>query len=209
MLTRFLGAIAAMAIVVVASNYLVQFPVQLQIGSFNLADLLTWGAFTYPIAFLVNDLTNRYFGVRAARIVVLVGFVLAISLSVFLATPRIAIASGTAFLIAQMLDTAIFDRLRAFVWWRAPLTSSVLGSIIDTIIFFSLAFAAGFSALGPNDAFAIETAPLLGLFSLDVPRWVSWALGDFSVKMLVALTLLMPYGVLRLWIADRVLHPAK
>ncbi len=208
MLTRFFAAIAAMAVVVAASNYLVQFPVQGQLGAVNLADLLTWGAFTYPVAFLVNDMTNRYFGVRAARIVVLSGFALAVTLSIYLATPRIAIASGLAFLVAQMLDTAIFDRLRASHWWRAPLISSVLGSIVDTLIFFSLAFAAGLSVLGPNDGFAIEIAPLLGVFSTEVPRWISWALGDFGVKMLVALAMLMPYGILRWWIKDRVLHPA-
>jgi queuosine precursor transporter len=208
MLTRFFPAMAAMAIVVIASNFLVQFPVQLQIGGLNLADLLTWGAFTYPAAFLVNDLTNRHFGVRAARIVVFSGFILAVAASFYLATPRIAMASGAAFLVAQLLDTAIFNRLRAGDWWRAPLISSLLGSTVDTLIFFSLAFSASFAVIGPNDGFAIEAAPLLGMFSYALPRWISWALGDFGVKILVALAMLGPYSLLRLWIADRVLHPA-
>lgn len=209
MLTRIFPAVAAMAAIVVASNFLVQFPVQAQLGGLNLADLLTWGAFTYPIAFLVTDLTNRHFGASAAQLVVLAGFALAVLLSFYLATPRIAIASGSAFLVAQLLDVAIFDRLRASEWWRAPLLSSFVGSIFDTLIFFSLAFSAGFTALGPSDSFAIEAAPLLGLLGLETPRWVSWALGDFGVKTLVALAMLVPYGFLRLWIADRVLHPAS
>ncbi len=189
--------IFAMAVVVIASNVLVQYPVGFLIGGFNLADLLTWGAFTYPAAFLVTDLTNRRFGPAAARRVVLVGFVIAVVLSVILATPRIAIASGSAFLVAQLLDVSIFNRLRRRVWWLPPFVSSFLGSVIDTVIFFSLAFAAGFAFIGPNDAFAIEVAPLFGVFPIaEVPRWMSWALGDFSVKILVALALLAPYGVL-------------
>ena len=208
-LTRFLAAVAAMTVVVALSNYLVQFPLDAAIGTYQLADLLTWGAFTYPVAFLVNDLTNRYFGAATARIVVLAGFVVAVIVSIFLATPRIAIASGSAFLVAQLLDTVVFDRMRAATWWKAPLLSSLLGSIVDTVLFFSLAFAAQFAVLGPNDGFAIEVAPLLGLFSVSVPRWMSWALGDFGVKMLVALVMLAPYGLLRRAIADRVLHPAR
>jgi uncharacterized PurR-regulated membrane protein YhhQ (DUF165 family) len=186
-----------MVAIVVASNFLVQFPVQITIGHYNLGDILTWGAFTYPAAFLVTDLTNRAFGPSRARVVVMFGFAFAVALSIWLATPRIAIASGTAFLTAQMLDVFVFNRLRKGVWWRAPLTSSFLGSIIDTAIFFSLAFAAGFALLGANDAFAVEKAPLLGLFATEVPRWVSWAVGDFGAKMLVALTMLVPYGALR------------
>ena len=119
-----LGVIA-MAIIVTASNFLVQFPIN---------DWLTWGALTYPVAFLVTDLTNRTLGPRAARAVIMAGFVLAVILSVWLATPRIALASGTAFLIAQLLDVAVFDRLRAAVWWRAPLASSTLGSAVDAVI---------------------------------------------------------------------------
>ena len=123
--------VAAMATIVVASNILVQFP----FPHFGLQDLLTWGAFTYPIAFLVTDLTNRRFGPAAARKVVLVGFAIAIVLSVWLATPRIAIASGSAFLVAQLLDVAIFDRLRRNAWWQAPLISTVIGSLVDTALF--------------------------------------------------------------------------
>lgn len=191
-----LVGIAAMAAVVVASNILVQYPVAARIGALNLADLLTWGAFTYPLAFLVNDLTNRRFGPRAARTVVFVGFALAVMLSVYLSTPRIAVASGSAFLVAQLLDIGIFNRLREQAWWRAPVLSSLIGSLVDTLIFFSLAFASVYVVLGPNDAFAIESAPLLGLVDLvEVPRWVSWALGDLAVKIVVALVALGPYRI--------------
>lgn len=189
------GFVAAMCAVVAASNYLVQFPVQATVGGYDFADLLTWGAFTYPVAFLVTDLTNRRFGPGAARIVVLSGFALAVILSIFLASPRIAIASGTAFLTAQLLDVAIFDRLRERRWWQAPLISSVIGSVVDTILFFSIAFAPAFVLFGSNDAFAIEAAPLLGLFAAEAPRWVSWALGDLGVKLIVGLALLVPYGL--------------
>jgi len=189
-------AVAAMAAVVVASNFLVQFPVQASIGKLNLADLLTWGAFTYPLAFLVNDLTNRRFGSSAARLVVLVGFAIAVVLSIYFASPRIAIASGSAFLVAQLLDVGIFNRLRGRAWWRAPVVSSLIGSLVDTVLFFSLAFSAAFSGLGPNDAFAIESAPLVGLMaSFEAPRWVSWALGDLVIKVLIALAALAPYRV--------------
>lgn len=185
-----------MASVVIASNILVQFPVEGRLGNFNLADILTWGAFTYPLAFLVNDLTNRRFGPTAARIVVFAGFALAVLLSVWLATPRIAIASGSAFLVAQLLDIAIFNRLRRASWWRAPVLSSIIGSLVDTVLFFSLAFSAAFSGLGPDDAFAIEAAPLFGLIAgLEGPRWISWALGDLAVKLLVAALALLPYRV--------------
>ncbi len=191
------SAMVAMTIVVVASNILVQYPVDLRIGALNLADLLTWGAFTYPAAFLVNDLTNRRFGPKAARNVVFIGFVVAVALSIWLATPRIAIASGTAFLLAQLLDIAVFNRLRRQSWWKAPVISSLCGSILDTCIFFALAFSSVFSAiLGYNDAFAVEFAPILGVLPLEAPRWASWAIGDFSVKLLVAAALLAPYRLL-------------
>ncbi|WP_099865707.1 VUT family protein [Pararhizobium haloflavum] len=188
--------VAAMAIVVIASNYLVQFPIHATIAGFNLADLFTWGAFAYPIAFLVTDLTNRRFGARVARGVVVVGFLIAVTLSFLLASPRIAIASGSAFLIAQLLDVSIFDRLRHQRWWKAPLISSVVGSLVDTAIFFSMAFAASFTFLGANDDFAISLAPLLGMAALEAPRWVSWALGDLGVKLAVGTVMLIPYGVL-------------
>ncbi|MBO0346634.1 VUT family protein [Roseibium sp. CAU 1637] len=197
-------AILAMASVVVASNYLVQFPVHGSLAGINLADLLTYGAFTYPAAFLVTDLTNRRFGVNAARMVVIAGFVVAVVLSIWLATPRIAIASGSAFLVAQLLDVTIFDRLRRASWWKAPIVSSMIGSVVDTVLFFGLAFAAVFSTLlGFHDDFAVEVAPLFGVFSAEVPRWVSWALGDFAVKVLVSLALLAPYRILMALIAPQ------
>lgn len=182
-----------MAFIVVASNYLVQFPVNYSIGDYNLADLLTWGAFTYPIAFLITDMTNRKFGAKSARIVVAVGFLIAVGLSIWLATPRIAIASGSAFLIAQLLDVSIFNSLRKSAWWHAPLVSSVIGSVVDTIIFFAVAFSGAFGFLGYEDLFVMENSPLLGLMVAEAPRWVSWALGDLGVKLIVGLAMLIPY----------------
>ncbi|WP_011582386.1 MULTISPECIES: queuosine precursor transporter [Chelativorans] len=187
--------VAAMAIVVAASNFLVQFP----FAHFGLGEILTWGAFTYPIAFLVNDLTNRRFGPAAARRVVIVGFVLAMVLSVLLASPRIALASGSAFLAAQLLDVAIFDRLRRSAWWRAPLISTLVGSSLDTLLFFSLAFAAAFSfldtALGLQDGSLAFPVPLFGL-GVEVPLWVSLALGDLCLKLLIGFAMLVPYGAM-------------
>ena len=160
--------IAAMAVIVTASNILVQYPIN---------DWLTWGALTYPIAFLVTDLVNRSLGPGAARRVIYVGFAMAVLLSIGLATPRIAIASGTAFLAAHLLDVFVFDRLRHRVWWQAPLVSSTFGSAVDTALFFSLAFA-----------------------GTSVP-WVTLGLGDFAVKMALALIMLIPFralmGILR------------
>lgn len=152
--------LAAMVIVVVGSNILVQVPIN---------DWLTWGALTYPFAFLVTDVTNRTLGPAQARRVVQVGFACAVVLSVVLATPRIAVASGAAFLIAQLLDIHVFDRLRHRVWWQAPLASSVLGSGVDTALFFGLAFA-----------------------GTDVP-WVTLGLGDYAVKLALALIMLVPF----------------
>jgi queuosine precursor transporter len=157
------AGIAAMVAIVALSNYAVQFPIN---------DWLTWGALTYPVAFLVTDLTNRTLGPKAARTVICVGFALAVVLSVWLATPRIAAASGAAFLVAQMLDVAVFNRLRAGAWWRAPLVSSTLGSMVDTALFFSIAFAA------------------TGL------PWITWALGDFGAKMAMAGIMLLPFRLL-------------
>ncbi|WP_208974979.1 queuosine precursor transporter [Pseudovibrio exalbescens] len=193
--------IMAMTMVVVASNVLVQFPVHGMLAGVNLADLLTWGAFTYPVAFLVTDLINRRFGPQAARRVVYAGFAVAVALSIVLATPRIALASGTAFLFGQLLDVAVFDRLRGGAWWKAPAVSSTVGTVLDTILFFSIAFAANFAFLGYHDDFAVGAAPLLGVFALEVPRWVSWALGDFSVKVLVAMGMLVPYRLLLMWLS--------
>ncbi|WP_199562562.1 VUT family protein [Pelagibacterium lacus] len=207
MSVRFLWAVLAMAVVVTASNYLVQFPVEGQVGALDLAEILTWGAFTYPVAFLVNDLTNRRFGPMAARKVVLVGFAIAVGMSVILATPRIAMASGAAFLFAQLLDTAIFSRLRAQRWWKAPLFASMAGSVIDTLLFFGIAFSARFAfidaALGLPDSSLAFPVPLLSLFPLEVPLWVSLALGDFTVKLLMAFVLLAPYRALLNRIPDR------
>ena len=193
--------VAAMAAVVVASNFLVQFP----FGHFGLQDLLTWGAFTYPFAFLVTDLTNRRYGPAAARKVVYAGFAIAVVLSVWLATPRIAIASGSAFLTAQLIDVVVFDRLRERTWWHAPFVSSVIGSVIDTILFFSLAFSDRFAvldtALGREDGSLGFAVPFFGA---DVPLWMSLAVGDFCVKMLLSVLMLVPYGALL-----NVIRPAR
>lgn len=174
---------AAMAAIVAASNVLVQYPV----GPF-----LTWGAFTYPFAFLATDLVNRRCGPAAARRVVAVGFVAAVALSVWLATPRIALASGTAFLAAQLLDVAVFDRLRRGVWWRAPLVSSAIGSAVDTALFFALAFSATLAMGWPVDDWAVAPAPLMGV-GPSAPFWISLALGDFAVKIAMAMLALGPY----------------
>jgi queuosine precursor transporter len=185
--------VVAMAVVVAASNYLVQFPVT----QFGLGEILTWGAFTYPVAFLVNDLTNRRFGPRAARKVVFAGFVLAVVLSVWLASPRIAIASGVAFLTAQLLDIHVFNRLRGHAWWRAPFISTLMGSVIDTLLFFALAFAALFAfldtGLGLEDGSLAFPVTWMGV---EMPLWVSLAIGDFCVKVLIGVAMLVPYGAL-------------
>jgi queuosine precursor transporter len=209
----YLAPVAAMTLVVLASNVLVQFPMAGHLGRLALADVLTWGAFTYPFSFLVTDLANRWYGPRFARRVVYAGFATAVAASIaippvlfdlglleFAAAGerlvRIALASGTAFLAAQLLDVAVFSRLRQERWWRAPAFGSAAGSVVDTAAFFALSFAPLFALLGPNDDFALASAPLLGLFGAEAPRWVSWALGDFCVKLLVALVALVPYRVL-------------
>lgn len=186
------AGVAAMAVVVVTSNILVQYPVEGQIGGLNLADILTWGAFTYPIAFLVTDVVNRTFGPELARKVALTGFVVAVIMSTVLASPRIAIASGTAFLASQLFDVAMFHRLRYGVWWRAPLASSVAASVLDTVLFFTIAFSAAIPFA--VDGFAVDWAPIFGLTGLpEAPRWVSWAIADFSVKVLISAFALGPY----------------
>ena len=164
-----------MGLVVIASNYLVQFPVKFH----NLENLLTYGAFSYPITFLITDLANRAFGKKIARYVVLVGFFIGIILTLFVSTNfddiisiRIAIGSATAFIIAQNLDVNIFDKLRKRTWYVAPLTSSTLGSITDTFLFFSIAF-----------------------YSTNIP-WITLALGDLAVKLIVALIMLIPFRLL-------------
>jgi queuosine precursor transporter len=214
MLARFVAALAAMVVVVAASNILVLYPLDAQLGTVNLADLLTWGAFTFPFAFLITDLTNRYDGPRNARLVVLVGFLVGLGLSFYLSynslpwngggvpatTQRIALASASAFVVGQLLDIAIFSRLRASrAWFLPPLAGSLFGSIIDTAIFFTVAFApvlAGIDALfGLADGSLGFPAPWLGV-GPDVPLWISLASGDFLVKFLAALLLLAPYRVL-------------
>ncbi|GBD47179.1 queuosine precursor transporter [Methylopila sp. Yamaguchi] len=174
---------AAMALVVAASNVLVQHPVE----AFGLGDKLTWGAFTYPLAFLVTDLTNRRFGPALARRVVCVGFAAAVLLSLGLAAPRIAIASGAAFLFGQLLDVAVFSKLRRLAWWRAPLAASLLGSAVDTAVFFTLAFAGDAAMSAPVTPFGVGPA---------VPLWISLAGFDFLVKIVGAFVLLAPYAAL-------------
>ena len=167
--------IAAMVVVVAGSNVAVQYPIN---------DWLTWGAFTYPVAFLVTDLTNRRLGPAKAREVAYVGFALAVLLSIVLATPRIALASGSAFVTAQLLDIAVFNRLRRLPWWQAPLASSGIASVWDTAVFFSLAFA-----------------------GTGLP-WVTWALGDLGAKAAMALLLLLPFRAF-MGRADAALQPAR
>lgn len=189
------AGIAAMAVVVVASNVLVQF---------LFGQWLTWGAFTYPLAFLVTDVTNRLYGQAAARRVVLAGFAVGLACSALgsqiegpfgpLVSPRVAVASGVAFLCAQLLDIAVFDRLRDAAWWRAPLVSSIAGGTLDTALFFSIAFSAALVPLAPNVdvAWANEILPLLGR-GPEVPLWMSLAIADFGVKLAVAAIALVPF----------------
>ena len=170
-----------MGLIVISSNYLVQFPVKF----YELENLLTYGAFSYPITFLITDLANRALGKKTARYVVMIGFFIGIILTFFVSTNfddvisiRIAIGSATAFIIAQNLDINIFDMLRNKIWYVAPLTSSLLGSIIDTFLFFSIAF-----------------------YNTDVP-WLSLALGDLAVKLIVASLMLIPFRLLISKISD-------
>lgn len=212
-LSSYVPFVAAMALVVVASNVLVQFPVNGAVGGLQLADILTWGAFTYPFAFLVTDLANRRYGPAVARRIVFVGFMLAVACSITVPPllfshgwigfetaanrlVRIAIASGSAFLTAQLLDVTVFNWLRRQSWWRAPVFGSLAGSVVDTAIFFSVAFSAAFAFIGPNDAFALENAPLLGFLSIEAARWISWAVGDLTVKLLIAVFALIPYRLI-------------
>ncbi|MBI1217161.1 MAG: queuosine precursor transporter [Rhodobacteraceae bacterium] len=201
-----LFGVLAMATIVVASNILVQF---------LLGQWLTWGAFTYPFTFLITDLMNRLHGARIARKVVLAGFVVGIICSFVgsqitgafgpLVTHRVALASGTAFLVGQLMDITVFNRLRRMEWWRAPLAASLVGSLMDTMIFFSIAFAAALTFLEPaNDvSWANEALPLLGLGPV-VPLWVSLGAADWCVKMTLALVALVPYRAIILRLAARV-----
>ena len=172
---------ALMGLVVVSSNYLVQFPIKY----LNLSEILTYGAFSYPIAFLITDLANRAYGKIIARKIVYIGFIIGVVLTLFVSTNfsdlisvRIAIGSGLAFFISQNLDIQIFDSLRKRAWYVAPLSSSVLGSIVDTFLFFLIAF-----------------------YATGIP-WISLALGDLAVKMFIALSMLIPFRLLLLKIKD-------
>ena len=164
-----------MGLIVLSSNYLVQFPVKY----YGLQDILTYGAFTYPIAFLITDLANRSYGKQIARKIVYFGFVVGISFTLFFSTNfsdlisvRIAIGSGTAFIVAQLLDVQIFDKLREKSWYVAPLSSSVIGSTVDTFLFFSISF-----------------------YATGVP-WLTLSLGDLAIKLLVTLVMLIPFRLL-------------
>jgi uncharacterized integral membrane protein (TIGR00697 family) len=164
-----------MGVVVLISNYLVQFPIQ----HYDLEKILTYGAFSYPVAFLITDLANRSYGKVVARKIVYIGFAIGISFTLLFSTNfadlisiRIAIGSGVAFLVAQLLDVQIFDNLRKKKWYIAPLTSSIIGSTVDTFLFFSISF-----------------------YATGVP-WVTLLLGDLIVKVLVALIMLIPFRLL-------------
>lgn len=190
-----LAGVIAMAVVVTASNILVQYP----LGAY-----LTWGALTYPFAFLVTDLTNRLAGPAVARRVVMVGFAVGVICSFIgtqimgefgpLVTLRIAIGSGVAFLCAQLLDIAVFNRLRTGAWWHAPLGSTLVSSSVDTALFFSIAFSATFTVLEPgNDvSWATGPTPLLGI-GPEAPFWVSLAIADWLVKLMLAVLALLPF----------------
>lgn len=198
MTRTYLPGILAMAAIVVASNILVQF---------LLGDFLTWGALTYPLAFLVNDVMNRVYGPAAARRVVWAGFATGVACSLIgtqiigefgpLVTLRIAVGSGLAFLTAQLLDVALFDRLRNRVWWQAPLASTLVGSSVDTALFFSIAFSATLIVIEPgNDvSWANEVIPLLGWGPM-APLWVSMAFADWMVKLALAMLALAPFRIL-------------
>ncbi len=197
MTRTYLPGIIAMAAIVVASNILVQF---------LFGQWLTFGAFTYPLAFLITDIMNRVYGPSAARRVVLVGFVVGLICSLIgtqiigefgpLVTLRIAIGSAVAFLVAQLIDVSIFAALRNGAWWRAPLVSTLVGSTIDTALFFSIAFAGSLSFIYPatDVSWASETLPLLGVGPV-APLWVSLAVADWAVKLSIALIALIPFRV--------------
>jgi len=193
--------ILAMAAIVLASNILVQFLI--------LDGLLTWGAFTYPLAFLVTDIMNRLYGPAAARRVVLAGFVTGIICSLIgtqvmlefgpAVALRVAVASALAFLVAQLIDVAVFARLVRRVWWKAPLVSTLISSTVDTAIFFTLAFAATVTffpdAANSAVSWASEPAPFL-LFGPILPLWASLAVADWAVKLAIALIALVPFRLI-------------
>ena len=206
-----LPGILAMATIVVASNILVQF---------LFGNWLTWGAFTYPLAFLVTDIMNRVYGAGPARTVVFVGFIVGVFCSLVgtqimvqgdgftypAVTFRIAIGSGLAFLTAQLLDVGIFSALRNGYWWKAPLASTIIGSSVDTAIFFTIAFSGSLIWLEPgNDvSWAGEVLPLLGM-GPEVPLWVSLAVADWMVKLSLALIALAPFR----WLTAGAAQPAE
>lgn len=197
-MTRLLPGILAMAVIVVASNILVQR---------LLGQWLTWGAITYPLAFLVTDVMNRVYGARTARKVVFAGFATGVACSLIgtqivgefgpLVTLRVAIASGTAFLVAQLVDIAVFDRIRGGRWWSAPLISSLVGSALDTALFFTIAFSSQLAFLHPSEdvSWANEVLPLLGI-GPAVPLWVSLATADWLVKLSLAVIALAPFRII-------------
>lgn len=176
--------VLAFGAVVLASNILVQYPVQ----HFGLSQMLTYGAFSYPFAFLITDATNRHFGASRTRQIVAVGFVIAVILSLIFATPRIALASGIAFLIANLTDVQIFDRLRNRSWWWPPLASSLVSSLLDTALFFSIAFVG-----------IADMSVSVPVFGMDVPLWVSLGIFDYLVKLAMAALMIVPYGALLPW----------
>ena len=190
-----------MAAIVVVSNILVQFLI--------VDGLLTWGAFTYPFAFLVTDIINRVYGTKAARQVVFVGFMTGVACSLIgtqvlleygpAVTLRVAVGSGVAFLCAQLLDIAVFNRLRAGSWWKAPLVSTLVSSTVDTIIFFSLAFSATFAVFGADAnaavAWAQDPVPFLNTGPL-APLWISLAVADWSIKLAIAIFALVPFRLI-------------
>ncbi|WP_370213051.1 queuosine precursor transporter [Roseovarius sp.] len=198
---KLLPGVIAMAAIVVASNILVQFLL--------LDGLLTWGAFSYPLAFLVTDVMNRIYGPKAARQVVLVGFVVGIISSLIgtqiilehgpAVSLRVAIGSATAFLVAQLLDIAVFDRLRGGKWWRAPLASTVIGSSVDTLLFFTISFAAWITIFGAaadaDVSWAWQGAPLL-LIGPEAPLWVTLMLADWVLKLIIGLLTLIPFRLI-------------
>ncbi len=201
---RILYGVFAMAAVVVASNILVQF---------LLGQWLTWGALTYPIAFLVTDVMNRVYGPQAARRVVFAGFLTGVACSLIgsqimlqgdgytypAVALRVAVGSGIAFLTAQLLDVALFDALRRRSWWLPPLASTLVGSAVDTALFFTIAFSASITLFGPEADAAVnwawETVPFLGQGSVQ-PLWVSLAFADWLVKLSLALVALVPFRML-------------
>lgn len=200
--------VIAMAAIVVASNILVQF---------LFGQWLTWGAFTYPLAFLVTDVMNRVYGVGDARKVVFSGFVVGVICSFIgtqimgefgpLVTLRIAMGSGLAFLTAQLFDVAVFNRFREGRWWRAPLVSTLFGSTLDTVIFFTVAFSAALTFIEPSNdvSWAGEQLPLLG-FGPTVPLWVSLAVADWAVKLSLALLALVPFRMIVGYVTKRTHH---